>query len=310
MSNISIFLSLLLTAAANAKVICAGDCQGTKAVRDPIKQELTTSSVKSKVLASTAVEEELPANQEAPLVGKNHGKKYVTQKYFNDVNNRNIASEEFLPDDTNLPGYFFNLNANEVEDGFAFTPKTEPKQKLSGLTAGSVLKLVIRQDIVASSKVPTPIVGTIVSGLYEGSKVYGEAILDDELKRVLFNFKTITGGSISREYIIKASGLDVLGRVGMQGDYHADDITFGIASFFATATAIAADAQVERSKNAHGDYVENPSAENATKKGVAGALGKVAERLSNRAINAPGRTEIQGPLLLQVILDESPYIKK
>mgnify|MGYP000869456989 CR=1 FL=1 len=215
-----------------------------------------------------------------------------------------------MSNSSNLPPYFNKLAANSIESSFVVIPKTEARKKLDGLSSGSILKIVIQQDIVASNQVPTPIVGTVVSGLYKDSKVYGEAILDNELKRVLFNFKTISGGRLIQEYSLKASGLDVLGRVGMTGKYHADDISFGIASFFATATAIAADSQVERSKNNNGDYVENPSAENATKKGVAGALGKVAERLSNRAMTAPGRTEVEGPLLLQLILEEPPYFKR
>lgn len=306
--KLSLIVSVFIISAqvVHAKVICVGDCQG--GVKPKSRQE-QTPVIKTQ---PEAIIEDNSSSEEMPLVGKNHGKKYIAQKYFSDSSapSGNISSEVVTDRESNLPQYFTNLSSNSVENVFVVLPKTEAKRKLDGLASGSILKIIIKQDIVVSSRVPTPVVGIVVDGLYKDSKIYGEAILDDELKRVLFNLKTITGGSISREYILKASGLDVLGRVGMQGDYHADDITFGIASFFATATAIAADSQVERSKNNNGDYVENPSAENATKKGVAGALGKVAERLSNRAINAPGRTEIQGPLLLQVILDEPPYIKK
>lgn len=284
---------LIFTNEIHAKVICIEDCQG----------HLPS---KSRQEESESINEEKSLNKvdKIPNESKIVGKKVV-------VNNikRDISSEE-VSNSSNLPLYFNKLAANSIESSFVVIPKTEARKKLDGLSSGSILKIVIQQDIVASNQVPTPIVGTVVSGLYKDSKVYGEAILDNELKRILFNFKTISGGRLIQEYSLKASGLDVLGRVGMTGKYHANDISFGIASFFATATAIAADSQVERSKNNNGDYVENPSAENATKKGVAGALGKVAERLSNRAMTAPGRTEVEGPLLLQLILEEPPYFKR
>lgn len=281
---------LIFTNEIHAKVICTEDCQG----------HLPS---KSRQEESESINEEKSLNKvsnESKIVGK--------KTIVNNIK-RGISSEE-VSNSSNLPPYFNKLAANSIESSFVVIPKTEARKKLDGLSSGSILKIVIQQDIVASNQVPTPIVGTVVSGLYKDSKVYGEAILDNELKRVLFNFKTISGGRLIQEYSLKASGLDVLGRVGMTGKYHADDISFGIASFFATATAIAADSQVERSKNNNGDYVENPSAENATKKGVAGALGKVAERLSNRAMTAPGRTEVEGPLLLQLILEEPPYFKR
>lgn len=281
---------LIFTNEIHAKVICTEDCQG----------HLPS---KSRQEESESINEEKSLNKvsnESKIVGK--------KTIVNNIK-RGISSEE-VSNSSNLPPYFNKLAANSIESSFVVIPKTEARKKLDGLSSGSILKIVIQQDIVASNQVPTPIVGTVVSGLYKDSKVYGEAILDNELKRVLFNFKTISGGRLIQEYSLKASGLDVLGRVGITGKYHADDISFGIASFFATATAIAADSQVERSKNNNGDYVENPSAENATKKGVAGAIGKVAERLSNRAMTAPGRTEVEGPLLLQIILEEPPYFKR
>ncbi len=309
--QLSLILSIILIAGfrVQAKVICTNDCNG---VAKPKTRQEPEAILSKKQFESTQEEVEENTSEDMPLVGQAHGKKYVAQKYFSKLTDqsRNVSSVEILSDDSNLPQYFTKLTSNSVENVFVVLPKTEAKKKLEGLTSGSVLKIIIRQDIVASSKVPTPVVGIVVSGLYKNSRVYGEAVLDDELKRILFNFKTISGGSISHEYSLKASGLDVLGRVGMKGSYHADDITFGIASFFATVTSIATDSQVERSKNSNGDYVENPSAENSAKKGLSGALGKVAERLSNRAINAPGRTEVEGPLLVQLVLDESPYLKK
>jgi len=311
----SMLLVFVIVNISNAKVICEGNCQGIKPqsrqdsrvdkkpAEAAAKLEKTTDA---ETLDTTAIDVDDKVT-EKPLVGKLHGKKYVAQKYFEPKRSMSSENNEF---GSNLPGYFTNLTANSIENTFVVVPKLEARKKLNGLSSGSILKIIVKQDIVASSQVPTPIVGEVINGSYKGSKIYGEAILDNELKRVLFNFSSLSGGRIFSEYSLKASGLDVLGHVGMKGDYHADDITFGIASFFATATAIAADSQVERSRNSQGDYVENPSAENATKKGVAGALGKVAERLSNRAMNAPGRTEIEGPLLLQVILAEAPYFKK
>ena len=286
--------SILLTTQIEAKVICTEDCQGLS--KEKSRQEDLSLKHQLKSTKDDEKSTSPPFKDDIKLRTKN-------------AINRKITSDENTQT-TNLPNYLTNLSSSSPESIFVVLPKTEAKKKLSGLSSGSILKLIIKQDIVASSNVSTPVMGIVADGLYKDSRVYGEAILDDELKRILFNFKTISGGSLSYDYSLKASGLDVLGRVGITGKYHADDISFGIASFFATATAIAADSQVERSKNIHGDYVDNPSAENAAKKGVAGAIGKVAERLSNRATNAPGRTEVEGPLFIQLILDESPFLKK
>ena len=155
-----------------------------------------------------------------PQFEKKVGKKYIQKKFFSNSSAQipNGTSFEFNEIDSNLPNYFYNLNSNSPENVFFIVPKFDTKKKLEGLVSGSVLEVLVQQDIVASSRVPTPIVGFVVSGLYRNSRVYGEAILDEELKRILFNFKTISGGSISNEYILKAAGLDVLGRIGMTGN--------------------------------------------------------------------------------------------
>lgn len=338
--SILLFFTILISLPVlNAKVLCEGDCYN---VKPKTRQEVIQKN--QSAINSGQETPNQPSQQKESLMpdGKMYGKKYVLQKYFNlsknidsetdtDIenhtdtenhieNNNELKTEqkteyntgyELLPNEaSNIPEYFSKLKASDVENHFVILSKSEAKKKLDGLFPGSVLKIVIKQDIVASNKVSTPVVGTVVSGQYQGSRIYGEATLDDELKRILFNFKSLSGGHLTNEYVIKASGLDILGRVGIKGLYHADDISFGIASFFATATAIAADSQVERSKAQNGEYIENPSADNSAKKGISGAIGKVAERLANRAMSSPGRTEVEGPLLIQLILDEAPYFKR
>jgi hypothetical protein len=211
--------------------------------------------------------------------------------------------------ESNLPDYFRNLPANS-EHQFVFTPKSEANAVIPGFDRGARIKIVIRQSIKASPNVPSPVVGEVISDSFKGSYVYGEATLEGDLKRVIFRFSSLGGGHLESHYAIKGSGVDPQGRVGYEGRYHAEDWKYGIASFFSTGAAIAIDSQVERSQTSTGGYAEAPSASNAVKKGVAGSLGRVAERMADRAEKVPGFTEIEGPIYMTLVLEEKPKVTR
>lgn len=209
--------------------------------------------------------------------------------------------------DSNLPSYFTDLPANS-EHSFVFSSKEPANDVLFGVNAGSKIKVVIRQNIKASPNVPTPIAGEVLAGQFKGATVYGEATLESDLKRVVLKFTGLSGAGLDSSYSIQGRGLDPQGRLGIEGNYHAEDWKFGLASFFSTGAAIAVDSQVERTPTTAGGYAESPSASNAVKKGVAGSLGKVADRLMERAGSVPGYTEIEGPIFTTIILETPPKV--
>ena len=236
-------------------------------------------------------------------------KKLESQSKTNITARKTIRVYHEPSGETNLPEYFQNLPAN-TEHNFVFTPKTEANDVLPGVNRGTRIKVVIKQSLKASPNLPTPVVGEVISDSMKGSYIYGEAILEGDLKRVTFKFSSLGGGRLLSHYLIKASGLDTQGRIGYEGDYHAEDWKYGIASFLSTGAAIAVDSQVDRSQTINGNYTEAPSASNAVKKGVAGSLGKVAERMAERAAQVPGFTEIEGPIYLTVVIEDKPKVSR
>jgi hypothetical protein len=209
--------------------------------------------------------------------------------------------------ESNLPGYFTSLPAN-TEHAFVFSAKEPANDVLFGVNAGTKIKVVIRQNLKASPNVPTPVVAEVVSGQFKGATLFGEATLESDLKRVLVKFTHLGGAGLISNYAINGRGLDPQGRIGVEGEYHAEDWKYGLASFFSTGAAIAVDSQVERTQTITGTYSESPSAGNAVKKGVAGSLGKVADRLAERAAQVPGFTEVEGPIFMTVVLDGPPKV--
>lgn len=211
--------------------------------------------------------------------------------------------------ESNLPSYFSDLPAN-TEHNFVFAAKEPANDILFGAEAGSKIKVVIRQNIKASPNLPTPVVGEVVAGKFKGATVFGEATLESDLKRVVVKFSSLSGVGFASTYTISGRAIDPQGRIGMEGQYHAEDWKYGIASFFSTGAAIAVDSQVERTQTITGTYSESPSAANAVKKGVAASLGKVAARLAERAANVPGFTEIEGPIYMTIVLDGVPRVNR
>lgn len=280
-------VEFLLVTAAFAKPLCVENCDenGNPQIK---KERLQESSRPNPGLMEGKNEK---AIKTPPNMNQKRRKKVVFQKE-NDL-------------ESNLPGYFADLPAN-AEHSFVFVAKEPANDVLSGISAGAKLKIVIRQSIKASPNVPTPVVGEVIAGQFKGATVFGEATLDSDLKRVLIKFTGLSGVGLASSYSIQGRGLDPRGRIGIEGNYHAEDWKYGIASLFSTGAAITVDSQVERNPTIAGGYAESPSASNAVKKGVAGSLGKVADRLMERAASVPGFTELEGPLFVTVVLEAPP----
>lgn len=291
-------LELLLVSVAHAKEVCIGSCDEA-GLQKPRIERMTHDNEKRNV-QSDSRNEGRSHNMENQLEKKNE-----TSRKKSNAATRTSHLYVDPDEETNLPRYFKDLPASG-EHEFVFTPKTEANDVLFGFTKGSKIKVIIRQNIVASPNVPTPVVGEIITESLKGAFLYGDATLENDLKRVIIKFSHLGGGILNAQYSIKGMGLDPQGRVGVEGNFHSEDLKYGIASFLSTGAAIAVDSQVERSQNITGGYSEAPSVSNAVKKGVAGTLGKVADRMATRAEQVPGYTEIEGPIYMTVVLDDKP----
>lgn len=280
-------LNLLLLSLAFAKPLCVDHCDENGNPIPKIERVQSDTEGKSQSLSEKG---------SVPVKNTSNTDQKPRKKVI-------IHSE--IGSDSNLPSYFADLPANQ-EHGFVFSSKEPANDILFGVNAGSKIKVVIRQNIKASPNMPTPVVGEIIAGQYKGATVYGEATLESDLKRVVLKFTGLSGGGLTSSYAIQGRGLDPQGRLGIEGNYHAEDWKYGIASLFSTGAAIAVDSQVERNPTIVGGYAESPSASNAVKKGVAGSLGKVADRLMERAGSVPGYTEIEGPIFTTLILEAPP----
>ena len=286
-------IELLFSNLIFAKQLCVENCDENG---NPLERVERSKSYGEKIEKVTDPGKEVLNKPETP---KN--------KYQKPREKAHIHDENTL--ESNIPGYFRELPANS-EHAFVFSAKDPANDVLFGVTAGSKIKVIIRQNIKTSPNIPTPVVGEVVAGQFKGATLFGEATLESDLKRVVIKFSSLSGAGLSSSYSINGRGLDPEGRLGVEGQYHAEDWKYGIASFFSTGAAIAVDSQVERTQTMAGAYSESPSASNAVKKGVAASLGKVADRLADRASNVPGFTEIEGPIFLTVILDGPPKVNR
>ncbi|MEK6705768.1 MAG: TrbI/VirB10 family protein [Bdellovibrionota bacterium] len=207
----------------------------------------------------------------------------------------------------NLPMYLASGERRPPSsDNIVLEPVKISGALLTGLRAGDVLTAELDQSIKASPSVPTPIRARVTAGRFQGAYVLGSATLDHELKRVLLTFERIRLSGNDKTYQLKASGLALSGQVGLEGDYHTQEGFYFVAELGAVATAGYVDATTTRTQNLLGGYQAEPSAANAAKQSAVQALSKSAERLAERARNAPEYTEIEGGRAIQIILQESP----
>jgi len=211
---------------------------------------------------------------------------------------------------SNLPVHYQGLSVgrSQTSEGVVFVSKSK-YPKLQGVGVGEMFDALIEQAIKASPSVATPVRAIALSGPLRGSLLFGEAKLDTELKRILFSFTELRNES-GKSYHVRAAGLDSLGRVGLEGEYHSETAKFFFAELGAAAAAAIVDSTTKRSQNLIGNWVEEPSLSNAGKKGAVTALSRTAERIAERARSAPEYTEISGYQIIKILLQEDPIEKE
>jgi hypothetical protein len=205
-----------------------------------------------------------------------------------------------------LPAFYKNIDRSEFKasDKVVYVPQNSVV-KLSSVKAGDLFYAVIDQRIKASPGVPTPLRAMVTSGALKGGFFLGEGTLDLELKRILFSFTRVRSRE-GKTYGVKAAGLSPEGSVGLEGEYHSQAGTFFLAELASAATAGFLDSTISRNQTAAGGYVQEPSLSNSAKTGAVTALSKSAERMADRAKQAPEYTVAEGYQAIQIIVQEDP----
>lgn len=208
----------------------------------------------------------------------------------------------------NLPAFYSHVDRK----GFQSSGENEYDvaqavgAKLPGLRSGDLLQAVIEQSIKASPSVPTPIRAMIIRGPFKGSFLLGTATLDRELKRVLIEFTQLRRPNTDQLYRTKATGLSMIGQVGLEGAYESQAGKFFIGEFAAGIAGGFADATTQRNVTPFGTYATEPSLANAGKQAGVNALSRSADRFAEGARSAPEWTELTSYQEIQVLIESDP----
>lgn len=206
---------------------------------------------------------------------------------------------------SNLPAYFQNQTTNfdQSESGIII-PNQKPGLRLSELGPGELIKARIYESAIAFTDSKAPVRAVILGDKLKGTLLIGEATLEKNSKRILLQFNKLRRPKEDTTYSLSAHALDQKGILGLEGEYTSRESTYFTGEFLAAGASGYADALVERNQNLLGATVETPSASNATKKALASALSKTAERFSEKLKTAPEYSVLEGPIDIQVIITD------
>jgi hypothetical protein len=291
----SIIVSSLISVLAQAKYVCTTDCdESTESFSEEKSDKKDTSYQKENTKeALTYLEKQK---------NKAGRKYYAPNEQGYPAKKRSIKKYKNLQ--SNLPDYYLDEDPPENP---SFTKPwrvvgTTEQTRIYGLNAGTNAMARISQDILVSPGTPQPILAEIMTGQFKGARLLGEATLERDLHRVLVKFHHIShdGDQIK----IAANTIDHSGKVGIAGEYIAEDKALIAGSFLSTFLSGFTDSSVERHRDATGNYVDEPTVTNQAKKGLTATLSKAADRMESRANTMPGYTVVKGPVIVQVVFEE------
>jgi hypothetical protein len=214
-------------------------------------------------------------------------------------------SKPSVEESGNLPPYAIrNEPLMNFQSGIVLPQNKTGGEVLDSLHTGDILKCRISQSFKAYENSQIPVRAIVTNGKLKGTILMGTASMDAKTKVVRVNFTelrlktdemyTFTGG------IFAKSGEE------LEGEYETHYWKYFWSEALLSATSGYANATVERSKNAYGQYETDNTAENAAKIGVAAGISTTVKELSDRAKSAPEFTKIEGPIFVEVmVLKES-----
>jgi hypothetical protein len=211
-------------------------------------------------------------------------------------------SEKPVPPRGNLDFEILGKRSGYIADGaHVVIPAGKVAKTYPGLRVGDVIDAVVEESLFAFIDSKAPVRAKVISGRLKGCIFFGTASLEKNSKRIVIDFSTLIPKS-KETYSVSAQALDTFGILGIEGEYKTEEAKFFTAEFLAAAAASYADASVERSQNALGNYVEAPGADTMGKKALGGALSKTAERFAEKVRQAPAYSVLQGPVVIRILV--------
>ena len=202
-----------------------------------------------------------------------------------------------------LVGSNFTAGDNQV-----VLPANSKGAKLRSIPMGDIIKADIKESVIAFPDGKAPVRAIVSKGPLKGSVFLGEATLEKNSKRILIEFKKLRAVRSDDDYQLIGSVLDPVGVLGLEGMYVSQEKKYFVGELVAAGAAGYADATINRNQNAYGNYVDAPTVDTASKKALGSALSKTAERFGERIKSAPEYSILEGPLEIQILIQEQPAV--
>lgn len=178
------------------------------------------------------------------------------------------------------------------------------------LKAGQIHTAIISQSLIALHEAKSPVAATVTLKSGEAFTLIGEATLERNTKRILVEFTKLRRSRTSEVFDLKAHALDSFGVFGIEGEHHSGASKFFLAELLSAAAAGYADSSVNRSQNVLGQTIEENSADTNSKKAVATAMNRTADRFAEKVRLAPEFSVLRGPSVVQIIFLDQPTRNK
>lgn len=208
----------------------------------------------------------------------------------------------------NLPSYYSTKRSYNSEVNPVLLPNKAQSIVNTQLFPGELLTADITESLIAFADTKAPIRAKITSGKLKGSIIIGEATLEKNSKRILITFNRLRSIQNNTMWQLSAQALDYKGILGIEGEYVSGEQKYFGAEFLASAAAGYADSTVEREQTALGAYVEKPGVDTHTKKALASALSKTAERFSEKLKQAPEYSVLVGTFNINILVLDQPKL--
>lgn len=195
-----------------------------------------------------------------------------------------------------------------VTSGNPIVAASTAARVLADVLPGMIYPATVPMNVMAFSEGKAPVLADVRSNSGKDYVVLGEATLERASKRTTIEFKEIRERGKPEVYSLKATALSEDGSLGLKGEIHSGEGAFFLAELLSAAAAGWADSSVNRSSNAFGSPVEQPSMDTNAKKAASSAMLRSAERFSEKQKANVEYSLLEGPVLIQIMIQEQPKL--
>lgn len=204
----------------------------------------------------------------------------------------------------NLPSYYLTGSRFAADEQNIILPSTKQLVTDGRLRLGEVYEADLKESIIAFAEGKTTIRAILKKGIYKGAVLIGEATLEKNSKRIVIDFKKARFQDSDDSVFVQGIALDSTGLLGLEGKLVSNEAKYMTAEIAAAAAAGAADATINRSQTAFGNYQEQPGSDTIVKKTLVSALTQSATRASEKLRKVDEYVEINAPITIKVLITE------